>query len=56
MALKEPNLNNPQRQLGVLNYKPSPALQELNISIKGKTSHPGLFRTLKEVSCTLPQM
>jgi len=56
MALKEPNLNNPQRQLGGWNYNPPTALQELNIFVKEKTSHPGLFHTLKEVSYTLPQM
>jgi hypothetical protein len=56
MALKEPNMNNPQRQLGVWNYNPPPALQELNLSVKEKTSHQGLFHTLKVVSYTLPQM
>jgi hypothetical protein len=39
MALKEPNINNPQRQLGARYYNPSPALKELNISVKEKTSN-----------------
>jgi hypothetical protein len=30
MALKEPNMNNPQRQLGDKCYDPSAALKELN--------------------------
>jgi hypothetical protein len=44
MALKEPNMNNPQRQLGVWSSNPPPALQELNISVKERTSHQGLFK------------
>ena len=56
LALKEPNMNNPQRQLGDWDYNPSPALKELNISVKEKTSHPGLFHILEGVFYTLPQM
>jgi len=49
-------MNNPQRQLGVGLLPPDAALKELNITVKEKTVHPGLFHILKEVSCTPLQL